>query len=83
MEALTFTDLVRHLIGKGSTVTVGTSGNELHGAVIGFDHALKVITFRDEEPGGSVHFIPLSSVRSIGYDESPSGNYCYIDLFKK
>ncbi|MCL6459334.1 MAG: hypothetical protein K6T85_15145 [Gorillibacterium sp.] len=83
MEALTFSDLVRDLIKDGSTVTVGTSGNELHGVIIAFDLVLHVITYQDLSPGGGLHFIPLSSIRSIGYEDAPDGVYCYVDLFKK
>lgn len=83
MEGLTFTVAVSKLIDERSLVTVGTSGNELHGMITAFDRELRVITFKDMGEGGSYHFIPLSSIRSIGYDNSMDGVFCYIDLFKK
>ena len=83
MEAITFTDLIRKLMKDRSTVTVGTSGNELHGVIIAFDLMMHVITYQDLAPDGGLHFIPLSSIRSIGYQDSPDGVYCYVDLFKK
>ncbi|WP_058302757.1 hypothetical protein [Gorillibacterium timonense] len=83
MEGLTFTNLVARLIDERTFVTVGTSGSELHGMITAFDQAQQVITYKDMSEGGSYHFIPLSSIRSIGYDNSMDGVFCYIDLFKK
>jgi len=83
MIDMTFTDLMRKLIDERSLVTVGTSGNELHGMITAFDSEQRVLTFKDMGEGGSWHFIPVGSIRSIGYDNSVDGVFCYIDLFKK
>jgi hypothetical protein len=64
-------------------VTIGASGNELHGIILAYDPDARVVTFQDTAPDGARHYVPLTSIRSIGVEESPEGTFCYIDLFKK
>ncbi|WP_040949593.1 hypothetical protein [Gorillibacterium massiliense] len=80
---LTFTELMRNLIETETIVTIGASGNELHGVILAYDTEARVLTYQDTEPDGARHFVPLSSIRSIGLEESSEGTFAYIDLFKK
>jgi hypothetical protein len=79
----TFSELIQHLIVHQNEVTIGSGENELRGTIISFDKEHEVIVFTDHQPSGLKHFIPLTSVRSFGVDESNGSFSCYMDLFKR
>jgi hypothetical protein len=79
----TFSDMIQHLIVHQTLVTIGSGENELRGMITSFDKEQQVLAFTDERPGGTKHFIPLTSVRSIGVDEKGQEYTCYLDLFKR
>ena len=82
-NCLTFTELLHGLIESQSVVTIGASGNELHGIILAYDGEARVLTYQDTDPDGARHFVPLSSIRSIGVEETSEGVFAFIDLFKK
>jgi hypothetical protein len=79
----TFNELIQHLLAHQTEVTIGSGENELRGMVTSFDNDHAVIAFTDHQPGGTKHFIPLTSIRSIGVDENGGTVSCYLDLFKR
>jgi hypothetical protein len=79
----TFRELIEHLLARKTEVTIGSGENELRGTVTSFDKEHAVIAFTDHQPGGTKHFIPLTSIRSIGVDENGDILSCYLDLFKR
>jgi hypothetical protein len=79
----TFSELIQHLMVHQNEVTIGSGENELRGTIISFDKEHAVIVFTDHQPNGLKHFIPLTSVRSFGVDESNGSFSCYMDLFKR
>jgi hypothetical protein len=79
----TFSELIQHLIVHQNEVTIGSGENELRGTITSFDKEHAVILFTDLQPNGLKHFIPLTSVRSFGVDESNGSFSCYMDLFKR
>jgi hypothetical protein len=79
----TFSELIQHLIVHQNEVTIGSGENELRGTITSFDKEHAVILFTDFQPNGLKHFIPLTSVRSFGVDESNGSFSCYMDLFKR
>jgi hypothetical protein len=79
----TFSELIQHLIVHQNDVTIGSGENELRGTITSFDKEHAVIVFTDHQPNGLKHFIPLTSVRSFGVDESNGSFSCYMDLFKR
>jgi hypothetical protein len=78
-----FSDLIQHLLVHQTEVTIGSGENELRGTVTSFDKDHLVLAFTDQRPGGTKHFIPLTSIRSIGVDENSGEVSCYLDLFKR
>jgi hypothetical protein len=78
-----FSDLIQQLLVHQNEVTIGSGENELRGKITSFDKEHAVIVFTDQQPSGMMHFIPLTSIRSFGVDESGGGLICYIDLFKR
>jgi hypothetical protein len=79
----TFSELIQHLLVHQNEVTIGSGENELHGTITSFDKEHEVIVFTDKQPSGLKHFIPLTSIRSIGADESGGELSCFLDLFKR
>jgi hypothetical protein len=79
----TFSELIQHLMVHQNEVTIGSGENELRGTITSFDKEHAVIVFTDHQPRGLKHFIPLTSIRSFGVDESNGSFSCYMDLFKR
>jgi hypothetical protein len=78
-----FSDLLQQLLVHQNEVTIGSGENELRGIITSFDKEHAVIVFTDQQTSGMKHFIPLTSIRSFGVDESGGGLTCYLDLFKR
>ncbi|MDB5054853.1 MAG: hypothetical protein JWM44_2903 [Bacilli bacterium] len=81
--AQTFYDLIEHLLADQTEVSIGSGENELLGTITSFDKAYHVLAFTDQRPDGTIHFIPLTSIRSIGVDKKADRISCYLDLFKR
>jgi hypothetical protein len=69
MQMHTFSEMIQHLTEHQTIVTIGSGENELRGTITSFDKEHQVLAFTDQRPGRTKHFIPLTSVRSIGVDE--------------
>mgnify|MGYP000530611050 CR=1 FL=1 len=80
--AHSFSELTQHLLMHKTPVTIGSGENELSGTIVSFDSTYHVLVFMDKH-SGMKHYIPLTSIRSIGVDESEATTTCYLDLFKK
>jgi hypothetical protein len=78
-----FSELIQHLLVHQNEVIIGSGENELRGTITSFDKEHAVIVFTDHQPSGLKHFIPLTSVRSLGVDENGNEFSCYLDLFKR
>ena len=78
-----FSELIQQLLVHQNEVTIGSGDNELRGTITSFDKEHAVIVFTDRQPSGLKHFIPLTSIRSFGVDESGGELTCYLDLFKR
>ncbi|WNQ12086.1 hypothetical protein MJA45_03220 [Paenibacillus aurantius] len=81
-QTITFSELLESLITNQVNVTIGAGESELNGTILAFDPEPKVLTYRDSS-SGTLHFIPLTSVRSIGVDETTGGLSCFLDLYRK
>jgi holo-[acyl-carrier protein] synthase len=57
-------------IAEGTSVTIGANGNELHGIILAYDPDARVLTYQDTAPDGARHYVPLTSIRSIGVEKS-------------
>lgn len=78
-----FSDLIQQMLVHKNEVTIGSGENELRGAITAFDKEHNVVVFTDGQPNGLKHYIPLTSIRSLGVDDSNGGFSCYLDLFKR
>jgi hypothetical protein len=78
-----FSELIQQLLVHKNEVTIGSGENELRGTITSFDKEHAVLVFTDHQPNGMKHFIPLTSVRSIGVDENGGGLTCFLDLFRR
>lgn len=81
---LSFSELIHTLIANRTKVTIGSGESELQGTILAFDKAHNVLTYQERAETAFWHFIPLTSIRSFGYENNGTGaDSCYLDLFKK
>jgi hypothetical protein len=78
-----FGELIRKLAAERIPVSIGSGQHELHGTVLSYDGEHRVLVYRQAGAGGLTHYIPLTSIRSIGMEDTLEGPSCFIDLVKK